>query len=351
MLKLAQRLKTGICVSILAAAIITLCTSKKTEAECGNINGVGAIGQADIHYLQSYLIGGGPAPFDTLTSDVDTYRLITLSDALVILDYIFFGGPPPSCTTTSVAPPPIDSNLVVTIEGFAPSGSTTSEVVIMITNPDYIVSGFCLPIQVALDDASPLTITGGSYSPITEGWLIRGDPWLNIRIDSTDDVVLFIAAWIANESTQYYFLPKGTHEIGRFQVMYAASGEDRNFTCSWKAMHPIQQVTGYDDTALVPLILGSLTSYDFHNKSRGVDFVPPYTPTITSSRIKHGDANGSGSVTIADLTYLVSYLFNNGSAPQSVAGGDVNCNSTITITDLIYLVAYLFNGGSAPCAG
>lgn len=55
-------------------------------------------------------------------------------------------------------------------------------------------------------------------------------------------------------------------------------------------------------------------------------------------------------VNIADLTYLVAYLFGGGPEPPCAAEGNVNGDvaETINIADLTGLVAYLFGGGSPP---
>lgn len=55
---------------------------------------------------------------------------------------------------------------------------------------------------------------------------------------------------------------------------------------------------------------------------------------------------------IADLTYLVNYLFKNGPAPVSLEAANVDGNgvegSLVDIADLTYLVNYLFKGGPPP---
>jgi len=67
--------------------------------------------------------------------------------------------------------------------------------------------------------------------------------------------------------------------------------------------------------------------------------------------IAHGDIDGAPGINIADITYLVDYLFNGGSPPLPVLEvGDVNCDDDINIVDLTYLVEYLFSDGSPPCS-
>ncbi len=68
-----------------------------------------------------------------------------------------------------------------------------------------------------------------------------------------------------------------------------------------------------------------------------------------------GDCDGSGDVNVADVTYLVAYLFQGGTAPEDAPNcpsdntGDVNCDTVVHVADLTYLVAYLFQGGPEPC--
>jgi hypothetical protein len=53
---------------------------------------------------------------------------------------------------------------------------------------------------------------------------------------------------------------------------------------------------------------------------------------------------------VADLTYLVDYLFRNGPAPPLMEKADVNADNYVNIADLTYLVDYLFRSGPAPCS-
>ncbi len=62
-----------------------------------------------------------------------------------------------------------------------------------------------------------------------------------------------------------------------------------------------------------------------------------------------GDANGSGTVDISDVVFLISYIFGNGAAPSPLSSGDATCDTAIDISDAVYLIAYIFSGGPAPC--
>ena len=61
-----------------------------------------------------------------------------------------------------------------------------------------------------------------------------------------------------------------------------------------------------------------------------------------------GDCNYDLEVNIADVVYLVSYVFRAGPAPNPMGAGEVNCDVDVNITDAVYLVNYLFRGGPPP---
>ncbi len=96
----------------------------------------------------------------------------------------------------------------------------------------------------------------------------------------------------------------------------------------------------------------NLSGYSGHDcEYSGIypDFEPVAGLSTISVCGQRGDVNGSGSITIQDLVYLVSYLYNNGPSPSPVSVADVNCTNSVTVADLVRLVSFLFAGGPAPC--
>ena len=63
-----------------------------------------------------------------------------------------------------------------------------------------------------------------------------------------------------------------------------------------------------------------------------------------------GDINHDGSLTIeiSDLVYLVDFMFTTGYGPPCMDEADVNADGAVDIADLVYIVDYMFNQGPPP---
>jgi subtilisin family serine protease len=64
-----------------------------------------------------------------------------------------------------------------------------------------------------------------------------------------------------------------------------------------------------------------------------------------------GDANGDGTVDIADVVHLINYLYRGCAAPDPLAAGDPNADCVVDIADVVCLINYLYRGGVAPKLG
>jgi uncharacterized delta-60 repeat protein len=70
--------------------------------------------------------------------------------------------------------------------------------------------------------------------------------------------------------------------------------------------------------------------------------------TIKYVDFLRGDANGDAKRTVADVVFLINYLFKGGPPPNPKEAGDVNCDCHLTVSDIVYLINYLFKGGPPP---
>jgi hypothetical protein len=73
--------------------------------------------------------------------------------------------------------------------------------------------------------------------------------------------------------------------------------------------------------------------------------------TIIAGMTSCGDCTNDSVMDVADVVYLINYLFKGGTAPDPVCHGDVNCSGLADIGDVILLINYLYKGGTAPCFG
>ena len=61
-----------------------------------------------------------------------------------------------------------------------------------------------------------------------------------------------------------------------------------------------------------------------------------------------GDSNSDGKVDIADITFIVSYVFRSGPAPVSEETADANSDQRVDLSDALFLVNYIFRNGPSP---
>ena len=82
-------------------------------------------------------------------------------------------------------------------------------------------------------------------------------------------------------------------------------------------------------------------------KTLAVCSVAAPTPSLEFLR---GNANGDGSVNIADAVFLLAYLFQAGAEPPCMASGDANGDGAVNIADAVHILSYLFQAGAEPMA-
>ncbi|HPC12221.1 MAG TPA: hypothetical protein PK112_09015 [candidate division Zixibacteria bacterium] len=60
--------------------------------------------------------------------------------------------------------------------------------------------------------------------------------------------------------------------------------------------------------------------------------------------------SGMNPVSVADITYLIAYVFRGGPVPPCPEEADLTADGDITVVDITYLIAYVFRGEPAPPA-
>jgi hypothetical protein len=61
-----------------------------------------------------------------------------------------------------------------------------------------------------------------------------------------------------------------------------------------------------------------------------------------------GDANGDETIDVADVVYIVNFLYKGEAAPSPYLAGDANCDGEVDLADVVYLINYLYKGGDPP---
>lgn len=61
-----------------------------------------------------------------------------------------------------------------------------------------------------------------------------------------------------------------------------------------------------------------------------------------------GDLNLDHVVDIADLVFMVDYMFGGGDAPEILESADMNADGVVDIADMVHFVDWMFMGGDAP---
>ena len=103
-----------------------------------------------------------------------------------------------------------------------------------------------------------------------------------------------------------------------------------------RAFTAVYDYTRYDSMVFIPSVV-SLTG-EAHYYSFYTEILP------------FGDLNGNGDVNLADILYLISYIYTKGPAPIGGAvSADVDCDGLENLSDILYLIINVYNEGPDPC--
>jgi hypothetical protein len=72
------------------------------------------------------------------------------------------------------------------------------------------------------------------------------------------------------------------------------------------------------------------------------------TPGVAFTSFLRGDADGNGTVNLADAVHVLSFLFRRGQPPGCLDAADSDDSGAVNVTDGVYLLNHLLRGGPPP---
>lgn len=69
---------------------------------------------------------------------------------------------------------------------------------------------------------------------------------------------------------------------------------------------------------------------------------------VRAVMFQRGDADGNGTIDVADVVFLINYLYAGGPPPDPLLAGDPSCDGIVDVADVIFLINYLFKAGPEP---
>jgi len=316
------------------------------DIQCGDINADGSPTPdvTDLTYLMDWMFHGGPEPPVLLAANWGGCQGVNVHDLEALIHYLFSEGWPycehqepcddPEGTSVEIAG--VDGQL---IPGEIPVGEVvTFNIQMTNNNPyDHEISAFTMGFRV--------------YSP-------TGATWTNAIGDSSGALG---GAFDLIREIQYF----GTDGAGADTVGFAYA---QMFLAS-PTVPPFSGITHTIAVGPIPEEFdGGIICIDscwFPNAGEWVwdlgwgatqtkpTWGGPYCYDIVDNSsccviVGDIDHNGSGP-DVADLVYLVEYMFNGGPEPPCMVEADIDGSGGIPdIADLVYLVNYMFAGGGPP---
>jgi len=176
----------------------------------------------------------------------------------------------------------------------------------------------------------------------------------NMDLDPSDWVLKYKSSvpWDFNIVTSNGDLGHGQPEQPYLDTIETRGAESTTTTLASGALPP-----GYTISS-VGVISGTTTSWGEYAFTVRVDDdssadwdAREFTLVVDSPPFSPGDVDQSEQVDVADLVFMVSWMFDEGTAPANLNLADVDGSCQNDIADLVYFVKYQFQDGPAPVLG
>jgi len=296
----------------------------------GDVSGDGDVNLADAVMLQKIYFYDEPLSgypiFDRRgRGDLNCDRRLDMRDVVRLVDWLFFGGSDP-CTCGTINPPLYDDPLLpdtVWVDSETLIVGIPSPVCMGVVNDEPLPG---MTISLEIDGSALLEFDWESRPFYTEridsAWLMFID---GEHADGVNPETYYFYAW-QFEPALSIPLPPGRDAVCCPVFIPQSAGTATFSLVSWVNGSKSMLVTG-DHAAILPTFYGG---------------------NITVLAYLTGDPNHDGIIDIADVVYLINYLFIGGPEPDPYESGDATCDGDIDIADMVYLINYLFWGGPPP---
>jgi len=301
------------------------------EWVCGDVNGDGTTNITDIVQFTNYVHVPGATLTQPQAADVDQYAGVDVGDLAYMWDYIFEGGPQP-CE--------YDGLDQIGTGGFLQLDSAHG-----LIDPNTVATGEPVTFYIGVTNN-----TSGNFLMMAAGFSVTSPDGATIP----DTVSVNI---IGDLSDVHGFWPLAQTEqtwpdrFGCFSMTTQNGALPPDYTGgAWAlTVGPFDAADVGKTIVLDNGVFGQAGStrmfFDGHTP-----VVPgwggPYSFTIGQRMYTPGDIDNSGRLDIADVVFMVTYMFQDGIAPAYISACDVNGDcADVDISDLIHMVDYFFNGG------
>ncbi|MBW3670684.1 MAG: fibronectin type III domain-containing protein, partial [Acidobacteria bacterium] len=216
---------------------------------------------------------------------------------------------------------------------------------------DFIADG-------SADYGVEMSVTSGD--PVYDGLAVQSVPVINADDESYEIIVTPLSGLLTTEAggAAMFSIMLSREPVDPVTIALQSSDPTEGLVeplsvtfdaGNWRTPRRIT-VVGVDDDETdsdIAWTVGTAAAVSDDGSFAGID---PADPSILNLDDDGGfDPNGDTSVSVADIFYLINFLFANGPAP--IGSGDANGDGQTNVADIFYLINHLFASGPAPVNG